>query len=236
MQIRYMVPHTENEGKARYIAGTIGPTGPIRPTGATGATGATGPAGETGLTGATGATGPTGPAGSTGTAGISAVIPFASGSTIAMTTIAGGLAGIPGYFAFGTSAQGVFPLNFFLDLTELPDLFSLPRDAKITSLAAFFSTTGTLVLTGTTVAITAQLYKAAPATTVFTPVLEASVTLTPSLTGTVSAGTVSSGQITGLSIPITAGTRLLMVFSITAAGTSLINTVVGYASAGLAME
>jgi hypothetical protein len=36
-----------------------------------------------------------------------------------------------------------------------------------------------------------------------------------------------------LAIPVTAQTRLLMVFSATATGASLLNTVVGYASAGI---
>ena len=44
---------------------------------------------------------------------------------------------------------------------------------------------------------------------------------------------VLSGITTGLSIPVTAQSRLLMVFSATSSGLSLINTVVGYASAGI---
>jgi hypothetical protein len=36
-----------------------------------------------------------------------------------------------------------------------------------------------------------------------------------------------------LAIPVTAQTRLLLVFSATATGLSLVNTIVGYASAGV---
>jgi hypothetical protein len=39
-----------------------------------------------------------------------------------------------------------------------------------------------------------------------------------------------------LAIPVTAQTRLLLVFSATAAGLSLINTVTGYASAGVTIS
>jgi hypothetical protein len=46
-------------------------------------------------------------------------------------------------------------------------------------------------------------------------------------------GTVSSGAVTGLSIPVTAETRLMMIYSITVAGTSLVQTVTGFASAGV---
>jgi hypothetical protein len=45
--------------------------------------------------------------------------------------------------------------------------------------------------------------------------------------------TAFSGVIENMSLPITAGTRLLMVFSITASGLSLINTVIGYANANV---
>jgi superfamily II helicase len=46
-------------------------------------------------------------------------------------------------------------------------------------------------------------------------------------------GTISNGITTGLNIPVAPQTRLLMVFSATAAGTTLITTVAGYASAGV---
>ncbi|HEY8911148.1 MAG TPA: hypothetical protein VIM51_12860 [Desulfosporosinus sp.] len=46
-------------------------------------------------------------------------------------------------------------------------------------------------------------------------------------------GTISNAILTELAISVTAQTRLLMVFSATAAGLSLINTVSGYASAGV---
>ena len=38
---------------------------------------------------------------------------------------------------------------------------------------------------------------------------------------------------TGLSIPVTSGTRLLLVFGITASGVTVVNTMPGYVSAGV---
>lgn len=226
---------TEFMGRAG-APGAVGPIGSTGPMGATGPTGETGAMGPMGPAGATGPTGETGPAGARGSDGGYAIIPFASGSPITMTTMAGGLAGLPGLIAFGTSAQGTAPLGSSIDLSGLPGLaFPLPRAGTVTSLTAFFSTTAPLTLAGTTVSVTAQLYEAAPSGNIFTPIPGASVPLSPPCSGTVHTGLISSGLTEGLSAPIAAGTRLLMVFYITAAGAALIHTVSGYASGGLAI-
>ncbi len=235
--------------------GPTGPTGPTGaastvtgPTGATGDTGPTGPTGDTGPigaastvtgpTGPTGATGPTGPTGDTGPVAGAAIIPFASGLPVALTSVLGGLAGLPGFVGFGTSAQGVDVLGATIDLTGGPGIgineaFSVPRDGTITSVAAFFSTAVALTLAGTTVTITAQLYESTTPDNTFTPIAGTLVTLAPALTGILALGAASNGVLTGLSIPVTAETRLLMVYSITVTGVNLINTVAGYASAGV---
>jgi len=111
--------------------------------------------------------------------------------------------------------------------------FSLPRDATITSVSAYFSTTASLSLVGSTVTITAQLYQSTTPNNTFSPISGTAVTLAPALTGVIAIGSISSGLLTGLSIPVTAGTRLLYVLSITSTGISLINTIDGYASGGL---
>ena len=49
----------------------------------------------------------------------------------------------------------------------------------------------------------------------------------------IAVGTLLNGSLTGLSIPVTARTRLMLVLSASASGLTLLNTVVGYASAGL---
>lgn len=169
------------------------------------------------------------------------IIPFASGLPIAMTTIAGGLSGTSSLIGFGNSATGVSVIGGAIDLTGGPGIllnqaFSVPRDGTITSLSAYFSLTEALSLVGTTVTITAQLYQSTTPDNTFTAVPGATVTLAPAFTGVIGEGTTSNGITTGLSIPVTAETRLLLVYSSTAAGVSLINDVAGYASAGLSIR
>jgi BclB C-terminal domain-containing protein len=156
-----------------------------------------------------------------------------------MTTIAGGLVGTTSLVGFGSSATGISLVGGAIDLTgtalgpTIDFSFSVPRDGTITSLTAFFSNTVALALVGSTVTITAQLYESTTPDNTFTAIPGAIVTLAPALTGTVALGAVSNGITTGLTIPVTAQTRLLLVFSAEAAGLSLLNTITGYASAGL---
>lgn len=176
----------------------------------------------------------------TGATGNGSIIPYSSGDPISMTTIEGGLAGTPGFVGFGNSAPGRSSLGSTIDLTGSPGTslnfaYSVPRDGTITSITAYFSITAGLSLVGSTVTITAQLYSSATPDNTFTPVAGTAVTLSPALTGIISLGTNSNGILSGLSIPITAQTRLLMVFFSTAAGLSLINTIQGYASAGVSI-
>jgi BclB C-terminal domain-containing protein len=223
------------------IKGDTGATGAQGDTGATGAQGNTGATGATGATGtgATGANGATGATGATGT-GASVIIPFSSGLPASMTTIVGGLPGLPVLVGFGNSAQPTSVLGASIDLTggpgiNLDEAFSVPLNGTITSISAYFSTTAPLSLIGTTVTVTAQLYSSTTPDNIFTPIAGAVVTLSPALTGIVAIGTISNGITTGLSIPVTAQTRLLMVYSSQAAGLSLVNTVSGYMSGGVSI-
>lgn len=171
-----------------------------------------------------------------------AIIPFSSGLPVVLTTIAGGLVGTTGAVAFGNSASGISLLGGAIDLTGtalgpvLNMAFSVPRDGVITSLSGYFSNTVALSLVGSTVTITGQLYSSTTPNNTFTAIPGATVILSPSLTGIIGLGNTSSGIASGLSIPVTAGTRLMMVFSATAAGITLINTVTGYASGGVAID
>lgn len=219
------------------IPGTAGVDGATGPTGPQGITGATGPTGPQGIQGVTGPTGPTGPA---GIAGSSAIIPFSSGIPLTMTTIAGGLVGIPSLIGFGASAPSVGVLGATIDLTNAAGTltnfaFSVPRAGTITALSAFFSTTVALSLVGSSITVQAQLYQSTTPNNIFTPIPGAVVTLAPALTGIIAVGTLVNGITTGLNIPVTPQTRLLLVFSTTATGVSLLNSVVGYASAGLSI-
>lgn len=219
--------------------GVTGATGAAGLAGVTGATGAAGIAGVTGATGATGIAGVTGSTGVTGATGSGAIIPFASGGPAILTTVLGGLVGTTSLIGFGSSATGVSILGGTIDLTGtivgplINFAFSVPRDGVITSIAAYFSTTAALALVGSTVTITAQLFSSPTPDNAFTAVPGAVVTLAPPLTGIIALGSISNGITTGLAIPVTAQTRLLLVFSATAAGLSLVNTVVGYASGGV---
>ncbi|QCT01306.1 hypothetical protein E6C60_0583 [Paenibacillus algicola] len=194
-----------------------------------------------GGTGTTGATGPTGPTGATGAPGAGAVIPYASGLPVTLTTVAGGLVGTVGLIGFGSSVSGVSALGGTIDLTGvggnlLNFAFSAPRAGTITDIAAFFSTTVALNLIGSTVTITAQLYRASPPSNTFVAIPGGFVTLAPALSGAVAVGATSNGLNSGLAIPVAAEDRLLLAFEATASGLSLINLVVGYAGAGITIN
>ncbi|WP_405170298.1 exosporium glycoprotein BclB-related protein [Paenibacillus sp. FSL H8-0280] len=230
---------------ATGTAGTTGVTGATGVAGTTGVTGATGASGTTGVTGATGASGTTGVTGATGTTGATGatgsgtIVPYASGLPVVLTTVLGGLLNTSSLVGFGNSATGVSVNGGIIDLTGaagtlLNFAFSASRAGTITSLAAYFSTTAGLSLVGSTVTLTAQLFRSTTPNNSFTAVPGALVTLAPPLTGILALGTISSGVTTGLSIPVSAGDRLLMVFSASVtAGIDVATTVAGYASGGL---
>ena len=139
---------------------------------------------------------------------------------------------------FGSNLSGVSILGGAIDLTGLTNFaFSAPRDGTITAIAAYLSTAVELALIGSTVTVTAQLFQSPTPDDTFTAVPGALVTLAPPFTGILAIGTTSSGITTGLAIPVTAETRLLMVFSAAVtAGIDIATAVVGYASAGLAIS
>jgi BclB C-terminal domain-containing protein len=174
-------------------------------------------------------------------AGTGAIIPFASGLPISLTTVAGGLAGLPAFVGFGSSAQGLTLLGSTIDITNASATlsnfaFQVPRAGIITSFSAFFSTTAAFSLLGSTVTINAQIYQFATPNNVFTPIAGTQISLAPAFSGSITIGTLSNGALTGLNIPVTAQTRLMLVFYATASGLSLINTITGYASAGLSIN
>jgi BclB C-terminal domain-containing protein len=91
-------------------------------------------------------------------------------------------------------------------------------------------------LVGTTVTIQAQLYASAAPNDTFSPVAGTLVTLSPGLTGVLTTGTTATGGLSGLSIPVTTGTRLMVVFSTTATGASLVNSTPATVSAGIGVN
>ncbi len=218
--------------------GAAGLPGPKGDTGATGATGLPGQKGDTGATGAAGLPGPKGDTGATGAAGLpgsSAIIPYASGAPITLTTILGGLVGLPSFVAFGISTPGLSVLGATIDTSAIiNEAFSVPRTGIITDISAFFSTTVALTLVGASLVVRAQLYSSTAGNS-FAPIPGTMVSL-PDFSGLIGIGTDRSAILSGLSIPVQAGQRLLLVFSASASGLVLINTAVGYASAGVAIR
>lgn len=202
--------------------GLTGSAGAAGITGATGATGVAGPAGTTGATGATGSTGATGPDGAAGFGGF-----FASGAkSVTVTTIAGGLSGtgvVLPLSGYGPVATGVF-MTGTIDLTMLGAPQVVPGNMTIRSIAAQASTTTAAALVGTTITPTVQVYTGLSGSNTLTPVAGTICTMAPALTGVVAIGTTSSCIVTGLAIAVPAGNTLVVVFSETATGVTLINT------------
>jgi BclB C-terminal domain-containing protein len=139
---------------------------------------------------------------------------------------------------FGLNLPGIAAASGTISLLGLTNLaFSVPRDGIITSLAGYLSISAGLSLIGSTVTVSAQLFQSATPDDTFVEVPGAVVTLAPPLTGLISIGDISSGVTTGLNIPVTAGTRLLLLFSAeVTAGIDLVAAIAGYASAGLSIS
>ncbi len=221
--------------------GPAGPPGEQGPPGIAGPPGEEGPPGIAGLPGEQGPPGVAGPPGEQGPPGRGAIIPFASGPPVTLTTIAGGLVGIGSIIGFGSNASTISVLSNTLNLSGGPGLllneaFSVPRRGLITSIAAYFSTSIGISLISSAICINAQLYASTTPNNIFHPVEGSLVRLTPSLTGIISAGVISHGIHRNLSIPVAPETRLLMVFSANATGITLVNTLFGYASAGITID
>ena len=142
--------------------------------------------------------------------------------------------GLPGLIGFGDSTQALVVLGAAINITGLTNFaFSMPRDGTITSLAAYLSATAALTLVAP-LTYTVQLYSSAAPSEVFAPVAGAAVSIV--IPGTIAVGDTFNGIVTGLSIPVTAQTRLLLVTSATGGGLTLGGTVVGSVSAGLGID
>lgn len=174
---------------------------------------------------------------SAASSGGGAIIPYASGTPIVMTTVLGGLAGTTSILGFGASTTGVSLLGGAIDASILDNFaYSVPRNGTITSISGFFSNTVALALVGSTLNIQAELFVAPAGSNLFVPVPGAVAPLAPALTGIATIGTTASGTTSGLNIPVLAGSRLLLVYSATATGIGLANVVTGYASAGVSID
>ncbi|NMA70170.1 MAG: hypothetical protein GX958_12260 [Desulfitobacterium sp.] len=151
-----------------------------------------------------------------------------------MTVLLGGAVGLPGLIGFGSSTQAVNVLGATIDISgENNYAFSMPRDGNITSLAVYLSVTLGVGL-GDALTYTVQVYSSATPDDVFTPVPGAVVNL--ALPAVVTPGQTFDDVITGLSIPVSAGTRLLLVASLSGGPLTIAGSVTGYVSAGLGID
>lgn len=214
-------------------AGPQGPQGAIGPIGPQGLQGDIGPAGPMGPVGPEGPQGPQGDPGPAGSPGRGAIIPYASGEPVTVTTVAGGMPGTVAVMGFGNSKSGIAP-SAINDANSFA--FVVPSDGVIASLSASFSNTMAISLVGSTMTLSAEIYKAPTGSDTFSPAPGASVTLAPALTGLVAIGEFSNGTISGLNIPVLAGERLLLVIKAHVSGLSLITSLQGTASAGLEIK
>ena len=171
---------------------------------------------------------------------IGATIQYSSGTPVILTSIAGGLAGLPALIGFESSVQGLTNLGQTIDLSSYPpsvlsNVFTVPCSGTINTINSYFSTTLSLNLLLSSINVASQLYESTSSSNIFSLVSGSQVYLEPTLTGVVAVGT-NLSKMESISIPITAGTRLLMVYFITSAGLNLINTVSGYANADVSIK
>jgi len=159
------------------------------------------------------------------------LIPFASGTVpVILVSLATGLVDTVSLVGFGTSIPGVSLVGTNIDLSALvgTEAFSVSRAGSITSISATFSATVGVTIIGSAT-VRAQVYHAVAGSNVFTPTT-AFVDLAPALS-TVVLGTLASGTANVTPVPVSAGDRLLMVFSVTSTG--VLTTLTGNASAGI---
>ncbi|MCM3619058.1 hypothetical protein M3936_15825 [Sutcliffiella horikoshii] len=139
---------------------------------------------------------------------------------------------------FGSSSPSIDILGTTIDLTDSQGLlyyaFTLPREATVTAITAFYSLTVQATLL-TPVSVVATVFSAPPGSNIFSET-DISITLAPPIpAGATLIGASRSGIETGLSETFPTGTRLLMVFSL-ATDFSILSAVTGFASASLAIN
>ena len=147
------------------------------------------------------------------------MIPFASGGSVTLTTLADGSSGNVGLVGFGNNGTTTIGGSNEINLSTGPNYsFMAPTSGTITDISGLFST-GNQSLTlppGTTITITCQLYKSSTNfMNAFFPIAASPVLLSPGLSGFVQAGTTGTGTASGMSIPVVAASRLIMVVSAT---------------------
>ncbi|MFV0351111.1 MAG: exosporium glycoprotein BclB-related protein [Oscillospiraceae bacterium] len=113
---------------------------------------------------------------------------------------------------------------------------TVPRAGTITSVTGFFSVSEAVTFSGSTVAIKMQVFVAPAKSNVFTFVSGTEVSL-GALVGNTWEGTVYSGIASELSIPVTAQSRILVVYSAAVtSGLDIALTVKGYVETSIGIS
>jgi BclB C-terminal domain-containing protein len=184
-----------------------------------------------------------GPPGPPGPPGAGAIIPYASGVTpvvLSTTAVAGVIVSTGAIVGFGSSAPTVDinagSLTLGTAATNIPDFaFVVPRTGTVTSISAFFSATVgiTLAAAGT---VRAELWRASALSNTFTPT-GVFVDLAPAFGPVVTVGNTAANTASA-SLPVAAGDKLLLVFSLRTSGPTPINigALTGFASAGVGIS
>jgi BclB C-terminal domain-containing protein len=168
------------------------------------------------------------------------IIPYASGLPVTVNTLLTGLASTGAIIGFGSSVSGISLTAADIDITGGTGIntnfgFTAPRGGTIKSISGFFSVSAGVNLLGASVTVKAHLYKSSSINSnIFTQVPGAEVTIGTPYTALVTVGSTRSGILSGLNIPFNAQDRFLLVFY--SNSNSVITTLNGYASAGIAIE
>lgn len=166
------------------------------------------------------------------------IIPFSSGIIPAvLATLIDGAVGTVSAIGFGSAVPGLSLVGNTLNLplpTGSTEAFSVPRVGKITAISASFTETVGLTVLGNAT-IRAQVYRAPAGSNTFTAT-NAFVDLAPTVTGVLTAGTTYQGAANIANVPVVAGDRLVMVFSVSGEGILAITALTGAASAGITIS
>lgn len=198
--------------------------------------GPAGPQGSQGDPGPQGPQGDPGPPGPQGDPGSGHAYTASSQFPAAVTSVLGGLAGTGVVLPLsGAGSESVPTAGPTLDLTASGGgmVQVIPADTTITSFSARMSANVSVTLGLETVTLTAQLFTGSLGSTTLTPVPGATCDLAPALAGAVSIGQVSSCTTTGLSIPLSAGTTAVYVFTATSNPGALVSAISGFYSVSM---
>lgn len=212
------------------------------PPGPPGERGPRGFPGERGPQGIPGERGPQGIPGEPGSRRAGAIIPFSSGSDpFSLSALDGGLVGLPIVIGNGNHFHLQQNLGDTIDISGGPGVgssfaFSVPRDGVITDIEVFYSNFSPQYLDGS-YNVVARLYQSTTPNDIFTPINESTISLAPTFTGNTVTGDIARGSLTGLSINITKGTRLMLIYYFQPIEeTTNPEFIMGYASAGITIE